>query len=270
MKYKLLIFFSLFLYQLGYSQKTIKNSLYEVIYSEEFEQPILLNYSYPDPFKFQSIQMSTDSLQLFTETFKQEFAEINAHETKSIYTALNGNYVDKEGNTYKIRPQSIQEATIEYPNARLLDTIITVEYIDRKDWTKPRGIKTSDDDDYVHPFDKSHLVPYTSFKEDSLTDYIFSYLNCALMHESLNNGLWSKLESYEHDLSKTSLLDVTVILSFINFEKTMGGAIIPDYFTKVLDYKIIKDNKEVSIKEIFHFPNHYTDKGNSLKNYKIN
>ena len=78
MKYKLLIFFSLFLYQLGYSQKTIKNSLYEVIYSEEFEQPILLTYSYPDPFKFQSIQMSTDSLQLFTETSKQNLLRLRS------------------------------------------------------------------------------------------------------------------------------------------------------------------------------------------------
>ena len=89
------------------------------------------------------------------------------------------------------------------------------------------------------------------------------------MHQSLNRGLWSKLESYERELSKISLLEVSVVLSFINFDQTKGGAIIPDYFTKVLDYKIIENNKEVSRQEIFHFPNDSTVKGNGFENYKV-
>ena len=75
--------------------------------------------------------------------------------------------------------------------------------------------------------------------------------------------------SYERELSKISLLKVSVVLSFINFDQTKGGAIIPDYFTKVLDYKIIENNKEFSRQEIFHFPNDSTVKGNDLENYKV-
>ena len=259
----------IFLYHFSYCQKTIKNSLYEVVYSEEFEQPISLTYSYPDPFKFQNSFTFTDTMIIFNEYVLKPIETVTVSLKKPIieYEAL-GYYVDEKGNKYKIRPQT-KEDVIEYPKARILDTIINIEYVDRKEWKKPKGIKTSDDNDYDRPYDRGHLVPYASFKEDSLTDYMFSYLNCALMHQSLNRGLWSKLESYERELSKISLLKVSVVLSFINFGQTKGGAIIPDYFTKVLDYKIIENNKEVSRQEIFHFPNDSTVKGNGIENYKV-
>jgi hypothetical protein len=269
MKRLFFIFISLFLYYSGYCQKTIKNSLYEVVYSEIFEQPISLTYTYPDPFKFQNSFTFTDTITLHKVELEQiEFTSIFIKDSISEFEIL-GYYIDENGNKYKKRPQTKDEEVIEYPKARVLDTIINIEYVDRKEWRKPKGIITSDDNDYDRPYDRGHLVPFASFKEDSLTDYMFSYLNCALMHQSLNRGLWSKLESYERELSKISLLEVSVVLSFINFNQTKGGAIIPDYFTKVLDYKIIDNNKEVSRQEIFHFPNDSTVKGNSLINYKL-
>ena len=90
------------------------------------------------------------------------------------------------------------------------------------------------------------------------------------MHQSLNRGLWRSLENYEREISKKSILKVKIIISFNDpLKQTSGGAVIPDSFMKILEYKIVEDNQIKNIKEIYKFKNDSSMKGKPLKNYLI-
>ena len=76
----------------------------------------------------------------------------------------------------------------------------------------------------------------------------FSYLNCALQHESLNRGAWSRLERFERDLAKFYEVRVHIKVDFDgDCEVLETGATVPSGFWKTIQW----DNQKVS----FYFPN---------------
>ena len=121
------------------------------------------------------------------------------------------------------------------------------------------------------PYHRGHLVPNASFKDSVYEDVLMSYVNCAIMHQSLNKGVWFALENREREISKEALLKVNIILSFTPIIKVSdGGATIPTYFTKILEYRKFDENEnEVTKREVYCFPNNATVKGNKINNYII-
>lgn len=113
------------------------------------------------------------------------------------------------------------------------------------------GVITSNDEDYINNiWDKGHLAPASSFSCDTdMLKSTFSYLNCALQHQSLNRGPWKELERFERNLAKIyDSVNVSVECHFSkNSTRLPTGAVVPDAFTKIISW----DNKE----ECFYFPN---------------
>lgn len=119
------------------------------------------------------------------------------------------------------------------------------------DFKTYEGVHTSNNEDYANNiWDKGHLAPAAAFNCDIETlKSTFSYLNCALQHQSLNRGPWRKLEEFERNLAKIyDSVTVTVDCHFSDYSKKLvTGATVPDGFTKT----IIWDDRE----ECFYFPN---------------
>ncbi len=115
-----------------------------------------------------------------------------------------------------------------------------------------QGVVTSDDEDYNNnKWDKGHMAPAGAFTCNiTKLQNTFSYLNCALQHESLNRGPWKELERFEKDLSKV-FPNVTIEIRVHFLDKPQNwlstGALVPIGFTK-----IIKVNGK---KFEFYFPN---------------
>lgn len=131
------------------------------------------------------------------------------------------------------------------------------------DFWKPEGIHTSDDDDYKdNVWDKGHLAPAAAFNCDKETLYkTFSYLNSALQHESLNRGIWNRLEGFERNLANFYEVSVRVEVIFTNESDVLPtGATIPFAFRKIIKW----DDKEVE----FLFPNEDT-KGTDWIDYLV-
>ena len=62
---------------------------------------------------------------------------------------------------------------------------------------KESDIYTSDNADYTkNPWDKGHLAPAAAFS-DSYTNLknTFSFLNCSMQIDQLNQGEWAELEA---------------------------------------------------------------------------
>lgn len=136
------------------------------------------------------------------------------------------------------------EYTIQCPNGHAERTGMNF-------WV-PKGIKTSDDADYVdNIYDKGHLAPAAAFNCDKETLLkTFSYLNSALQHEGLNRGQWARLESFERSLANFFGQEVKVRVDVLfegKLKKVKGGATIPSGFKKTI---IMGD-----IKKTFEFPN---------------
>jgi DNA/RNA endonuclease G (NUC1) len=119
------------------------------------------------------------------------------------------------------------------------------------DFKKYDGVHTSNNEDYVdNVWDKGHLAPAAAFNCDRETlKSTFSYLNCALQHQSLNRGPWRELEEFERNLAKIyDKVNVTVECHFSSSStKLSTGATVPDGFTKIIEW----DGRE----ECFYFPN---------------
>lgn len=117
---------------------------------------------------------------------------------------------------------------------------------------KYKGVLTSDDADYINNvWDKGHMAPAGAFTCNA-TKLLetFSYLNCALQHESLNRGPWKELEHFEKDLTKVfTSVSIEIRLHFENKPEywLKTGALIPIGFTKIIKC----DNKTFE----FYFPN---------------
>jgi DNA/RNA endonuclease G (NUC1) len=116
---------------------------------------------------------------------------------------------------------------------------------------KEDGIKTSDNKDYEeNVWDKGHMAPAAHFNctRDMLFE-TFTYMNCALQHQSLNRGVWKHLESRERELAKeNSFVEVTIRVEFDKpAARVATNAAIPKGFYKELKYG--------AIKECYYFPN---------------
>lgn len=154
---------------------------------------------------------------------------------------------------------------ISYPDVE----VITVT----QEFKTPLGVITSDNNDYKNNiYDKGHLVPkkpFNDIKENQ--NYLWSYLNCALMHETLNRGVWRVLEDYERTLNRDSLFDVHVEI-VVNFSNTSnkvdGGATIPSSFTKIITYSdsgFHYPKKHTT--EAYTFPNNSSVKGKKKEDF---
>lgn len=109
---------------------------------------------------------------------------------------------------------------------------------------------TSDDDDYYsNPWDKGHMAPAAAFNcSRDMLKKTFTYLNSALQYESLNRGVWNKLEEFERNLANFYEVHVEIQVNFVeNPPKVSGGASIPESFLKIIRW----GDKE----EKFLFPN---------------
>jgi len=112
---------------------------------------------------------------------------------------------------------------------------------------------TSDDDDYYsNPWDKGHMAPAAAFNcSRDMLKQTFTYLNSALQYESLNRGVWNKLEEFERNLANFYEVNVEIQINFVeNPPKVSGGASIPESFLKIIRW----GDKE----ERFLFPNQNT------------
>lgn len=155
---------------------------------------------------------------------------------------------------------------VSYPDPVKIKTSIN--------WEVPENIVTSDKDDYSSPYDRGHLAPAASFTKDEQQKFIYSYLNCAIMHKALNRGVWKTLENRERELSDTNKVRVKIILSFSNKNSLAdGGANIPTSFTKIIEYgktyfKPIGKKYEIT-REVYSFPNNESVKNTDLDSYKV-
>jgi len=80
------------------------------------------------------------------------------------------------------------------------------------DFYTEKGVKTSDHKDYeANEWDKGHMAPAASFNcnRDMLFS-TFTYVNSSLQQQSLNRGVWKKLEVRERELAATG--DVKVFI----------------------------------------------------------
>ena len=257
----------------SFGQIVVKNKLYKVVYSEFYQQPISLEYKYPNPFEYKPLApMDTVSFELremkLAELKSVTYEEVEG--SKSI--SIGGYYVDKNGTVTnsKIYDEEEKQIVIEYPKSTTtkIDTIIKETKLTK--FVAPTGVITSDDGDYKQPYDKGHLAPKQSFPNNEYNDFMFSFLNCALMHRSLNRGLWKALENKERGISKSAVLKVKILVSFGKNNVVGGGASVPDFFTKILDYrKFDENNKEIYVREVYTFPNDASVKGKDIENYKV-
>lgn len=121
---------------------------------------------------------------------------------------------------------------------------------------KNDSIHTSDDLDYYkNVWDRGHLAPAANFKcSDELMSESFSYLNCALQHQSLNRGEWKELEEMERALCESGFdVDVRVEVFFTENDSILPtGARIPEGFFKMIETG--------SCSMCFYFPNEKADK----------
>ena len=255
----------IFTFSVAIAQKIVKNDLYTVVYSEVYEQPLSIKYTYPNPFVFKSDTLSI----LRLDTFKKIVYQIPHYQPKELIKKAvfgSGHYVD--GNGKKVSRKIYFDNTkkeIEYP--KVSTTRIDIDTVVTKNWKTPLGINTSDDKDYDLPYHKGHLVPNASFKDNSNEDFLMSYLNCAIMHKDLNKSPWIVLENRERKISKESLLSVSVVLNFgFNNKISKGGASIPQSFTKILDYR--KPNG-IFAREVYCFPNDASVYKKNIESYKV-
>ena len=141
-------------------------------------------------------------------------------------------------------------------------------------WVRPKNIKTSDKKDYANnKYDHGHLVPKRHFVENKANrKYLFSYLNCALMHEDLNKGPWKALENKEFKMAKNNNnVHVEILVNFDQNSKTLEtGATVPTSFTKTIYYNVdFMGNLSKASKITYVFPNDSSVKGKSIDDYLV-
>jgi DNA/RNA endonuclease G (NUC1) len=121
---------------------------------------------------------------------------------------------------------------------------------DGLDFYEDANIHTSDDDDYRNNvWDKGHLAPAAAFSCDRETiKKTFTFLNSALQHQSLNRGIWNRLETFERDLANFFEVSVKIEVLFEGNPQVLpSGATVPSGFIKTIKFA----DQTVS----FKFPN---------------
>jgi len=131
------------------------------------------------------------------------------------------------------------------------------------DFYEVDGIHTSDDEDYYkNQWDKGHMAPAAAFNcTKEMLLLTFSYVNSAVQHESLNRGVWNKLEEFERNLANFYEVRVRIDVIFGDNPKRLpSNAAIPTHFKKTISF----DGRE----EVFIFPNEDTS-GTDWTDYHI-
>lgn len=178
--YRLLICSLIFVNLTCYSQKIIKTDIFEVNYSEKFEQPLWLKYE---------------------------------------ISCVNGE--------------------LKRPKINFRKVI---------------GTHTSDNLDYKNNiWDKGHLAPSATFNcNEEMQESTFTFLNCALQHQKLNQGAWYQLEKFERNLASFYKVNVKIELVFDDSSIILPtGATVASFFIKTIQFGnesiIVKfPNKDVS------------------------
>ena len=118
------------------------------------------------------------------------------------------------------------------------------------DFYKDKEIRTSDNNDYkANEWDKGHMAPAASFNCNTGMLYsTFTYVNSSLQQQSLNRGVWKKLEVRERELALDNEVKV-----FIRVEYGANPSRVPtDAAIPVGYYKEIKVGDS---RECYYFKN---------------
>ena len=255
------------------AQRLITTDVYDILYSEVYKQPLSVKYEYPNPYTYAAFVRA----EAYEVTLLPELVSVEKRwDAAELIPNLEINdstwhYIDKTGRKTNVRISEREELPISFdePTTVEIDTVITINTITT--FKIPNGVLTSGPDDYNYPYKPSHLVPLSfSGENGKYNSELWSYVNCGIIHEKLSE-VWLKLEEREEEISKTSLLQVNILLSFNpEFKFTESGATIPNYITKILDYRTLDENeKEISITEIYSFPNNQVRYSNDLDAYKV-
>ena len=105
------------------------------------------------------------------------------------------------------------------------------------DFYKEKGIHTSDNDDYVaNEWDKGHMAPAADFNcTREMLHETFTYVNSSLQHQSLNRGVWKKLETRERELALAGDVQVFIRVEFDKVpNRVPANAAIPKGYYKEL------------------------------------
>ena len=132
------------------------------------------------------------------------------------------------------------------------------------DFYTEKGLKTSDDKDYeANEWDKGHMAPAASLNCNRDMLYAtFTYVNSSLQQQSLNRGVWKKLEIRERKLAKTAQVQVFIRVEYDKVPpRVPTNAAIPKGY-----YKELKIGNR---KECYYFPN-ITPVSKELNDYKCN
>ena len=118
------------------------------------------------------------------------------------------------------------------------------------DFYTEKGLKTSDDKDYeANEWDKGHMAPAASLNCNRDMLYAtFTYVNSSLQQQSLNRGVWKKLEIRERELAMENDVKVFIRIEYPTspMRVTTGAAIPLGYY---------KELKVGNRRECYYFPN---------------
>lgn len=100
-----------------------------------------------------------------------------------------------------------------------------------------KTIKTSDHKDYeANEWDKGHMAPAASFNCNRDMLYgTFTYVNSSLQQQSLNRGVWKKLEVRERELATSGPVRVFIRVEYPTtpVRVTTGAAIPLGYYKEI-------------------------------------
>ena len=104
--------------------------------------------------------------------------------------------------------------------------------------TVPNIITSTSEDYSNNVWDKGHLAPAAAFScTKEMLRETFLYFNCALQHESLNRGVWNRLEQFERSLANFYQVEVTIEVLFDDkIRRVPTGAAIPKEFIKTIKF----------------------------------
>jgi len=105
------------------------------------------------------------------------------------------------------------------------------------DFYTEKGIKTSDNKDYeANEWDKGHMAPAASLNCNRDMLYAtFTYVNSSLQQQSLNRGVWKKLEIRERELAMENEVKVFIRVEYPTspMRVTTGAAIPLGYYKEL-------------------------------------
>ena len=132
------------------------------------------------------------------------------------------------------------------------------------DFYTEKGLKTSDDKDYeANEWDKGHMAPAASLNCNRDMLYAtFTYVNSSLQQQSLNRGVWKKLEIRERELAMENEVKVFIRVEYPTspMRVTTGASIPLGYY---------KELKVGSRRECYYFKN-VAPVSKELNDYKCN